>query len=481
MVEKARIRPSSATVREQPGPSTSAKRLAWTSKLRGRGARAVLALAAPCVSAAFESLLWPILHPFSWFLFYPAVFFSAWIGGFWGGVGASLLSTLLAWWMFVPPAHTFFKENLHYLLPTMVFFLMGMVFSVFQAYLQRTARRAKEALAESLQAAERLQRAYDDNERLIEQASDGILIGDLSGRILEANSAACSMLGYSRDEMREQRLTSLVLSTEAERLVRVREELERGGLHIQEWDLRRKKGGVCNVEVSAKILLDGRWQMFLRDVSERKFAQARLLRVLRANRALSRCNQALIRAADVQTLLQQVCDVVVHDAGYLLCWAGRAEHDERKSVRVLALSGNGAEYVASLKVTWGEDELGQGPTGVSIRTRQTVTSRNIAGDRAMEPWRIGALQHGYASSLAIPLMDEEAEVFGSLNIYAEDPDAFHTEEVELLQELAEDLAFGIRTLQIREQRKQAEEGLRARIAALEQRLLEGTQEPAGRE
>ncbi|MEJ2009874.1 MAG: SpoIIE family protein phosphatase, partial [Acidobacteriota bacterium] len=67
-------------------------------------------------------------------------------------------------------------------------------------------------------------------------------------------------------------------------------------------------------------------------------------------------------------------------------------------------------------------------------------------------------------------------VFGALNIYAEAPDAFSPEEVDLLTELADDLAFGIVTLRTRAERVKAEEGIRILNADLERRVIERTTE-----
>ncbi|HYA17948.1 MAG TPA: SpoIIE family protein phosphatase [Bryobacteraceae bacterium] len=194
---------------------------------------------------------------------------------------------------------------------------------------------------------------------------------------------------------------------------------------------------------------------FLRSVAnvlgtmiERRQADAQLWRVSQAQRVLSKCNEALIRATEEPGLLQQICDVIVEEAGYRLCWVGRAENDEAKSVTPIAHAGFEAGYLATLNVTWADTERGHGPTGTSIRTRQTVVMRHIASDPAMALWRAEALKRGYASSVSIPLLID-AEVFGALMIYAAEPEAFASEEVVLLSELASDLAFGIQTLRTR--------------------------------
>src|SRR5664279_4525431 len=86
-----------------------------------------------------------------------------------------------------------------------------------------------------------------------------------------------------------------------------------------------------------------------------------------------------------------------------------------------------------------------------VGARQTVATKHIATDPQMIPWRTEALKRGYASSVSIPLV-VDSEVFGAIMIYAAEPDAFGTEEVALLSELASDLAFGIGTLRTRAER-----------------------------
>jgi len=211
------------------------------------------------------------------------------------------------------------------------------------------------------------------------------------------------------------------------------------------------------------------------DITERKRAEAQLRRINQTQRALSKCNQVLIRSIDESTLLQQICDIAVEEAAYRFCWIGRAEHDEAKSVRPVARSGFEAGYLDNLNITWADTDRGQGPTGTAIRTRQTVVAKDIATDPKMIPWRAEALKRGYASSIAIPLLIDSA-VFGALMIYAAEPNAFGPEEVSLLTELASDLAYGIAALRTKAERERAEEEIRTLNAELEQRVSARTAE-----
>jgi HD-GYP domain-containing protein (c-di-GMP phosphodiesterase class II) len=170
--------------------------------------------------------------------------------------------------------------------------------------------------------------------------------------------------------------------------------------------------------------------------------------VNRALKALSDCNQALVHATDEVQLLNEICRVVVDAGGYRMAWVGYAEHDLQKTVRAVAHSGYEEGYLALAKVSWADTVRGRGPTGTAIRTGVFQVVQDFQTNPAMESWREVALARGYQSSVALPLKSS-AEIFGALTVYGAEPDAFNAVEVKLLQELAEDLAFGIETLRTR--------------------------------
>jgi PAS domain S-box-containing protein len=213
----------------------------------------------------------------------------------------------------------------------------------------------------------------------------------------------------------------------------------------------------------------------VQDITERKRAEVELLRANRAHRALSRCNETLIRATDEATLLEQICRIIVDEAGYSFCWVGRAEQDDAKTVSPIAHAGIDEGYLKTANITWADAERGRGPTGTSIRTGQTQVVKDIAADPRLVPWRAEALKRGYASIIAIPLL-VAPEPFGALTIYSSETEAFRDEELSLLSELAGDLSYGIAALRTRAERKRAGEEIRKLNAELEQRVIARTAE-----
>ncbi|MES1187830.1 MAG: PAS domain S-box protein [Myxococcales bacterium] len=133
------------------------------------------------------------------------------------------------------------------------------------------------ALRETPDFVRTLREAEERYRSALEQAPDAVFVADLNGRYIEVNSAACRMLGYSREQLLGKTITDLIPPEDLPRLAETRNRLLQPGVaEVTGWTLLRADGAPLPVEVSAMIHPDGRWQAFARDVSERKRAEAAL-------------------------------------------------------------------------------------------------------------------------------------------------------------------------------------------------------------
>jgi putative nucleotidyltransferase with HDIG domain len=206
--------------------------------------------------------------------------------------------------------------------------------------------------------------------------------------------------------------------------------------------------------------------VFFRDVTELHRAEIRLqesetqLRLtvdrlaaaVTTLKALSACNEALVRAESEQTLLEDICSIAVEKGGYLMTWVGYAEDDADKSVRPVASAGRELGYLSEIHVTWDDAPTGLGVAGTAIRTGKRAVANSVEKDPLFTPWKHEALARGYRSAASFPLRFADGTVMGVVLFYAAEEDRFGEEELSLLAELSSDLAFGIETLRAREAR-----------------------------
>lgn len=215
-----------------------------------------------------------------------------------------------------------------------------------------------------------------------------------------------------------------------------------------------RSAGSGNVDVSVPIsgpreIADLGLQFNMMQASRKQMRQSQG-RLTRALELLSESNMALLYADEEAKLLPEVCRLIVEKGGYVMAWVGMAEQDAEQSVRPAALSGAEQDYLSSIRISWGDNALGRGPTGMAIRTGRTQVNQNILTNPNMAPWLQAAIRRGYQSSIALPLSVDGA-VVGALTIYAAEADAFGPEEVALLERLTNNLAFGVERLRTRNQ------------------------------
>jgi PAS domain S-box-containing protein len=209
------------------------------------------------------------------------------------------------------------------------------------------------------------------------------------------------------------------------------------------------RGAGGEVEYAALSLYD---ITELKQALEESASRATERRLHRALRTLGECNEALVRATEETGLLQRICDIIVEVGGYRLAWVGFTVEDEAKSVRPVARAGVEDGYLEAARISWADNERGRGPTGRCIRSGEPVVARQLTTYPDFEPWRAAAAQRGYASSAALPLV-VEGRTIGALMIYAAEREAFDDDEVRLLRQLTDDLAFGLGALRTQRERE----------------------------
>jgi diguanylate cyclase (GGDEF)-like protein/PAS domain S-box-containing protein len=303
-------------------------------------------------------------------------------------------------------------------------------------------------LTERRRAEAELRHEREFTSTVFDTAGSLIVVLDRVGRIVRFNRTAEELTGYRFDEVRGQspwdyflppeeaaaveavfkRLTANDVVARYENHWRMRD----GSSRLFDWSNRVITDSAGNVEYIVTVGTD---------ITERKHIEQRTQQLNRLLQTLGSINPALLGASTEPQLFANICRTLVEQGGFAMAWVGLAE-PETKRVRVACQSGFAHGYLENLDIRYDDSPAGQGPTGMAIRTGQTVINEDTETNPHFAAWRERARQHGYRSTVAIPLRINQ-QVIGSLNVYAARPHAFGDEEVVLLEKLAGDVGMAV--------------------------------------
>jgi len=295
--------------------------------------------------------------------------------------------------------------------------------------------------------------AADLNRRyrqLFETAQDGILLLNAwTSQIEDVNPFMVDLLGYTREEFLGKRVWEVGVFENTELGKEAFVDLQKKGhIRYDNLPLKTKDGQQISVEFACFLSnYDGVAviQCTIRNITAQDLAEKALRITARALKVISDTTTVLINTPDELDLLNSICRVIVETGGYRMAWVGYADASGGSRVQPMAHYGYEEGYLKVAEVTWGYTEKGLGPTGNAIRSGELQFVEDIANDPSMIPWRVEALTRGYHSAIALPLRHASG-LLGCVTVYGSSIETWPVEERALLQELADDLAYGIVTL-----------------------------------
>lgn len=297
---------------------------------------------------------------------------------------------------------------------------------------------------------------------VFEQAAESIvLIDSATADILEFNERAHENLGYTREEFANLNLNDIdVLESPAETIERTKKILATGG-DVFETKHRTKNGDTRDMQISAKIVEIGEKPIILslwEDITERKQSLDSMQRLSHALRTVGECNKILVHAVSETELLNDICDVLLRAGEYQLAWVGYIQEDEHKTLQTVAVRGEDGGFVGKLQIKCVDTTQVCCNIAKAYQLARPISVGDVLNDPSTLEYRNAAVERGYLSSIALPLKDDQ-RVFGILTIFANQPHVFDDEAVMLLEEMANDLAYGILAQRSHKERDQAQKAL----------------------
>ncbi|MCM8612258.1 EAL domain-containing protein [Accumulibacter sp.] len=192
-----------------------------------------------------------------------------------------------------------------------------------------------------------------------------------------------------------------------------------------------------------------RFVVLVRDVSERKRAEAALLRRSEQLELMSRVSQEINRRLDLAVILRQLVVAALKLVGAGGGAAARLQEDQM----VFREYCRAGEW---LPVDY-RFAAGHGVPGRVLQTR----CFHLSNDAANDPWVIPEIRRaiGFANLLDIPIIGRDGELLGCFEIH-DKPGGFDAEDVGVLQGLAASAAVALENAALLAERQRVEVALR---------------------
>lgn len=168
-------------------------------------------------------------------------------------------------------------------------------------------------------------------------------------------------------------------------------------------------------------------------------------------RTVADINQFLITAKNANELMDHSCQRLVGHPGYELCYISLKEGD---SLIVQANSSAPTEllYPNMVIPLIGEDVDESNPVIQAVKENTTIVREHLEDETSLGLWRLIAEKGQFGSMISLPLVSAvDTLPVGVITLYAKRSEGFEPKEVAMLEELAGDIGFAVRSFTQREE------------------------------
>lgn len=272
------------------------------------------------------------------------------------------------------------------------------------------------------EAQEELARSEETYRGLVLEASDAIIVTDGEGRMVEANDAACTMLGYQREELLKLSVSVLFDLPAEEGLARHRKLygwlIRESRVSRTEEILKRRDGNRIPCEVSAALLGNGLLQSILRDISVKKQEERELDAIY-----------SLVTTSHGKELFERAATSLAEIVGMPYVFVGELQGAQ---MRCLVLYNHGTVERGSLHPLEGSPCENIRSSKQSCFMERGAAERH-AGDSFLQSWKIEAFA-------GMPMLDGRRDVIGVVTLMDTKPHAFTDHEKRMISVVVQRLA-----------------------------------------
>ncbi|MBI2225496.1 MAG: diguanylate cyclase, partial [Betaproteobacteria bacterium] len=321
----------------------------------------------------------------------------------------------------------------------------------------RQLEQAHRGLQHDVAARMQAEKANAQLAAIIESSDDAIVSRALDGTILTWNAGAERLFGWTAAEAIGRNI-SLIVPLELEQESAPKRAQVHAGQPLTARDTVRlaKDERRIDVSVTPSPIKNERGEttgvsLIIQDITERRQQEQKIARLSRIHAVLSGINSVIVRVRDRGELLKEACRIAVEHGRFGIAWISEFDPATLDVTRVAWAASDAGEPLGGAKSSARADiPAGQGVIGRAIREKTPVACNDIAAEPNVGSGnRVRAIQRGYRSIICLPLLVEGA-VWGTLTLYAKEPDYFTDDEVKLLSDLAGNISFALELLRTQE-------------------------------
>lgn len=299
-----------------------------------------------------------------------------------------------------------------------------------------------------------LQQLSQEYQNQLDNAVTGIALVR-KHRIISCNIRLVKMTGLSMEQLVGAPTRTIYFdATDYARTSAAYADLQRRGFaYIKNVSIRHIKDGARLCDLHGRILKDGITSVWtIEDVSRREADARRLRRLSHFNALLSEANQIIAKIDNEAILLEQICALPLQFTDAKLCWIGKP--DEAGWFRFLTSAGAN-NYLNHVRFSSLPDlPEGKGITGEAWRQNRVLFTANMGQPHEMQPWHAIAKQFKLASSANLPIW-RTGKLWALLTVYYGQEDIFDNSLQKILEDLAEDIGFGLDRIDIMAQQRKS--------------------------
>jgi PAS domain S-box-containing protein len=325
---------------------------------------------------------------------------------------------------------------------------------------------------EQKKAEEALRQSEEKYRTILEDIEEGYFEVDLTGRSTFVNDSMCRIHGYSREELLGMDNRRFVDKKNAKKAFEAFNQVYRTGEpgRLFDYEIIRKDGTKRQVEVFPSLRKDpsGKpigFRGIVRDITERKQAEAKIERALHETRVRFEVSQAL---AGTQTE-DEVLDALIQHAGLY----------PKAFVVIFTFDRSGSELAAIVRR---QNPFESGLTSVvpvggglpvsrytlfgRLSADQPFVSEDVWNDERIEPAGREVLGQTGAASFAMFPLSVGSEWMGLILAMAKSTNYFDEEKQQLFQTLAEQGAVAMHAAHLQEQIRESQRRFKGLVETL---------------